>query len=152
MTVCETCSANAGELTTPGGVLYQDEYWRLEHMFEPVPLVGWLVLKPLVHRESFADLSADEAATFGPLVQRITAAMTQVLAPERVYLSLYDERGQIRHVHFHLIPRYPNVPVERYGPGIFDYLREARAGGKNLAEMAEVLRATAAIRALLAAA
>ena len=28
---CGTCRANRGEFPTPGGVIYQDGLWRLEH-------------------------------------------------------------------------------------------------------------------------
>ena len=44
---CVGCQANRGEIVAPGGALYDDGLWRLEHTFEPFPMVGWLILKPL---------------------------------------------------------------------------------------------------------
>ena len=143
---CITCRANRGELRAPGSVIYGDTLWRLEHSLEPIPLAGWLVLKPLRHVESFAALNDDEAASFGPLVRRAMAAMTQVLAPAKVYLCLYAEHRDAQHIHFHLIPRYDNTPPERRGPGVFEYLREAGLRGENLADIAEAERIVAALR------
>ena len=147
---CATCRANRGALTTPGGVLYEDPLWRLEHAFEPVPLLGWLVLKPRRHVEALAALTDAEMASLGPLVKRVTVAMEQVLEPVKVYLCMYAESREAPHVHFHLIPRYADTPPERRGPGAFDYMREARAAGRNLADLAAVERAAAAIRQRLA--
>jgi diadenosine tetraphosphate (Ap4A) HIT family hydrolase len=111
---CLTCRANRGELVTPGGVIYQDALWRLEHSLESIPMVGWLILKPLRHVEAFAGLTPNEAASLGPLARRITRAMTEVLAPARVYVCLYAEA--VSHVHFHLIPRYHETPQVHRGP------------------------------------
>ncbi len=141
---CYTCRHNRGELHTPGGVIYQDALWSLQHAAEPVPLVGWLVLKPLRHVEAFADLTPEEAASFGPLVHRITRAMTEVLRPVKVYLSMYMESAP--HLHVHLIPRYVDIPTERRGADIFDYLRVSIATGRNNGDIATVERAVAAIR------
>jgi diadenosine tetraphosphate (Ap4A) HIT family hydrolase len=39
-------------------------------------------------RHLFADLSAGESAHFGPLAQRVSAALTAALHPTRVYVAL----------------------------------------------------------------
>ncbi|MGH7763205.1 MAG: hypothetical protein ACREOM_02155, partial [Candidatus Dormibacteraceae bacterium] len=57
LATCGTCRANRGELPAPGGVIHQDEHWRLEHIIPPLPMAGWLVLKPLRHIESVADMN-----------------------------------------------------------------------------------------------
>jgi diadenosine tetraphosphate (Ap4A) HIT family hydrolase len=144
---CGTCRANRGELPTPGGVIYQDGLWRVEHVVEPIPMVGWLVLKPLRHVEAFADLTPDEAASFGPLVRRITTAMTEVLAAAKVYVCLFAEAAGFAHVHVHLIPRLEDTPSDRRGPQVFEYLREAAAEGRNLGDIADAERAASAVRA-----
>lgn len=147
---CDTCRANRGEVRTLGGALYQDGLWRLEHVFEPVPVAGWLVLKPLRHVEAFAELTEEEASVFGPLVRRITQAMTKVLAPSKVYVCLFAEHPRAAHVHVHLIPRAPGLPPEYRGPGIFRLLSEARTAGRSLVDTAEAERVATAIRDRLA--
>jgi diadenosine tetraphosphate (Ap4A) HIT family hydrolase len=146
---CLTCRANRGELMAPGGVIYQDALWRLEHSLEPIPMIGWLILKPLRHVEVFADLTPDEAASFGPLARRITRAMTEVLAPARVYVCLYAEA--VSHVHFHLIPRYHETPQEHRGPGVFDLLSAASDQGRSLVDVEAAARAATEIRERLEA-
>ncbi len=137
---CGTCQANRGELRAPGGIIYDDGLWRLEHALEPVPLAGWLVLKPLRHVESMADLTSEEAAAFGPLVARVTAAIEHLLAPARTYLCLFAEADGFAHIHFHLIPRAPDLPREYHGPRIFEHLRLATMQGRSLADIREVER------------
>ena len=146
---CGTCRANRGELAAPGGVVYEDALWRAEHAIEPIPMVGWLVLKPLRHVEAFADLTPEEAAAFGPIAHRLTRAMTAVLGAVKVYVCLFAEAEQFTHIHVHLIPRLADAAPERRGPRVFEYLREANAHG-NRWDVAEAARAADAIRATLA--
>jgi len=148
---CLTCRLNRGDLPSPGGIIYQDDLWQLQHDIEPIALVGWLILKPLRHVEAFADLTPEEASAFGPLTRRVTRAMTEVLHPSKIYLSLYAEAAGFAHVHVHLIPRYADTPPERRGPGIFEYLRESKASGQNRGAITEVEHATGAIRQTLRA-
>lgn len=145
---CLTCRLNSGDLPSPGGVIYQDVLWQLQHV-DSLALVGWLVLKPLRHVEAFAELTAEEAATFGPLVRRITRVMTEVLQPVKVYLSLYAEAPGFAHLHVHLIPRSDDVPLERRGPGIFEYLREGKGRVPTADALAEVEQIVAALRRAL---
>ena len=72
---CVACQANAGQLQAPGGVIYQDALWRLEHILSPAPLAGWLVLKPKRHCEGLDFLTGAEAAALGPLMRRFSAAL-----------------------------------------------------------------------------
>ncbi len=146
---CLTCRITRGDIPSPGGVIYEDDLWQLQHDIEPVSLVGWLILKPLRHVEAFADLTEREAATFGPLTRRITRAMTEVLQPVKIYLSLYAEAQGFAHLHVHLIPRYADTPPERRGPRIFDYMRERGANAHDRVKIAEVECAVAAIHGRL---
>jgi diadenosine tetraphosphate (Ap4A) HIT family hydrolase len=148
-TSCLTCRISRGEIPSPGGVIYEDALWQLQHDIEPISLVGWLILKPLRHVEAFADLTEDEATTFGPLTRRITRAMTTVLQPAKIYLSLYAEGQGFAHLHVHLIPRYPDTPPERRGPRIFEYMREREANARDEKKIAAAEGVAAAIRRLL---
>lgn len=146
---CLTCLLNQGDGKAPGGVIYQDGLWRLEHVLEPIPMVGWLVLKPLRHVEHVADLTDREARTFGPLTRRITRAMREVLRPEKIYLSLYAEAPGHAHLHVHLIPRFADTPPDRRGPHIFEYLRESSESRRNRGDPAVAANVAQAIRGIL---
>ena len=41
---CMACDANAGRLKAPGGVIYEDDLWRVEHALSPALLRGWLIV------------------------------------------------------------------------------------------------------------
>jgi diadenosine tetraphosphate (Ap4A) HIT family hydrolase len=145
---CVACRANRDEIAAPGGALYDDGLWRLEHTFEPFPMVGWLVLKPLRHVESLAELTPDEAAALGPLLRRITVAMTETLAPARVYSVLLAEA--VAHVHIHLIPRAPDLPKEYHGPHVFDLMSAAFKADRSNGDPARAAEVARAIKARLA--
>ena len=130
---CKTCKANRGELEAPGGVIHTDELWQVEHMLEPLPMAGWLIVKPLRHVTAFADLTDDEAATFGPLVRRVMAALQRVTGAEKVYLCLFAEAPGFVHLHFHLVPAMREWTREQRGPAVFELIGEAMRRG-NLVE------------------
>jgi diadenosine tetraphosphate (Ap4A) HIT family hydrolase len=146
---CVACRANRDEIVAPGGALYDDGLWRLEHTFEPIPMVGWLVLKPIRHVESLADLSAEEATALGPLLRRITQAMTATLSPAKVYAALYAEA--VAHIHIHLIPRAADLPEERRGPDVFALLSAAGSSGQNQGDPDAARRVALAIKGRLSA-
>jgi diadenosine tetraphosphate (Ap4A) HIT family hydrolase len=111
---CLACDVTARRIEPPGGTIHEAGGWLLEHALSPVPLKGWLILKPIRHVEHLAALTADEAEALGPLIAKVSAAMMRALAPDRVYLSSFGE--VVRHVHFYFVPRYPDMPP--IGPGV----------------------------------
>lgn len=114
---CLACRANRGELHPPGGIIYDDGRWRVEHMLAPAVVAGWLIVKTVRHVESLAELTETEAGALGPLLARVTAALEAATGADRVYSALFAEA--VRHVHIHLIPRRDTVPEAARGPAIF---------------------------------
>ncbi len=147
---CGTCQANRGQFVTPGGVIYDDGVWRIEHAIEPIPMVGWLILKPWRHVESMADLTEEEAVAFGSLSRRLMEAMRDVLHPEKIYLCLFAEAEGFAHIHYHFIPRFADTSMDRWGPGAFEFLAEAHRLNQNLASVSDAVSAVDAIRERLA--
>lgn len=107
MTDCLACDVLEGRIRPPGGVIYEDELWVVDHSISPVRLRGWLIVKPRRHVEDFADLSAAEAASFGPVAGAAARAVRDALGAERVYVCSFGEEW--RHVHVHVVPRYPGM-------------------------------------------
>jgi diadenosine tetraphosphate (Ap4A) HIT family hydrolase len=149
---CVACEANAGERTAPGGVIYQDDLWRLEHILNPAPLAGWLVLKPLRHCEGLESLTEPEAAALGLLLRSACAALQAVTSAAKVYSIFLGEA--VPHLHIHLIPRAPDHPEAFRGPRVFELLRRATETGQGVPEadaavIAEAVRQRlAAVRAM----
>src|SRR5437879_12928095 len=110
---CMACDANAGRLTAPGGVIYDDGLWRVEHALTPALLRGWLIVKPRRHVEHLAELPLDEASALGPLIQRVCGPLQRALAAERVCVCSLGEL--VNHVHVHVLPRYAVPTRERLG-------------------------------------
>ena len=107
MTDCLACDVLEGRIRPPGGVIYEDELWVVDHSISPVRLRGWLIVKPRRHVEDFADLSAAEAASFGLLASAAARAVRDALGAERVNVCSFGEEW--RHVHVHVVPRYPEM-------------------------------------------
>jgi diadenosine tetraphosphate (Ap4A) HIT family hydrolase len=111
---CLACDVTARRIVPPGGTIHEEGGWLLEHAISPVPLKGWLILKPKRHVEHLAALNPDEAQALGPLIVKVSRAMMKALEPERVYLCSIGE--VVKHVHLYFVPRYPNMPPS--GPAI----------------------------------
>lgn len=102
---CLACDVLEGRIQPPGGVIYEDEHWVVDHSISPIALKGWLIVKPKRHVENFGDLSPGEAEAFGPISRSAAAAVQEALGAERVYVCSFGEEWY--HVHVHVVPRYP---------------------------------------------
>ncbi|QSO54156.1 HIT family protein [Alicyclobacillus curvatus] len=121
MTQCLACLVNSGEQSPPGGVIWNDGLWQVDHRVHPCPTLGWLIVKPIRHVEFFDDLTPEEASRFGSLLKRVTAALRACLpeSPVKVYTILFAESADCPHIHFHVVPRMKDHPVEFRGPHVF---------------------------------
>jgi diadenosine tetraphosphate (Ap4A) HIT family hydrolase len=108
MADCLGCDVNAGRISPPGGTIFEDDHWVADHGIDLL-LRGYVVLKPRRHVHEMADLLPEEAATFGPAAQRLLSAMRAALETERIYICSFAET--VHHLHFHLLPRYPDMPA-----------------------------------------
>ena len=106
---CMACDVLAGRLKAPGGVIYEDEYWMVDHCVSPIMLRGFLIIKLKRHCEHLAELTLEEAAAFGPIVRNTCLALSRVLKPAKVYVCSFGEA--VKHTHFYVIPRTPDLPA-----------------------------------------
>ncbi|MFC0601339.1 hypothetical protein [Streptomyces palmae] len=98
------CDLIAGRVPLPGGVLARTGHWVVEHCVGPLGL-GAVVVKPVRHVVHLAELTAEEAAELGPLLQRTSAAVSSVVRPEQVYACLWSHAGGVPgHIHFVVQP------------------------------------------------
>ncbi|MEU9337728.1 hypothetical protein AB0D49_31960 [Streptomyces sp. NPDC048290] len=144
---CLACDLTAGRAPLPGGVLLRAGSWVVEHCVGPLGL-GTLVVKPARHVLHVADLDTAEAAELGPLLRRVSAAVTAVLAPEQVYVCLWSHAGGVPgHLHFVVQPvdRSTRVRHGAFGPR----LQAAMAEAGHMPEAAEVERVCGRLRGVL---
>ncbi|GAA1864121.1 HIT family protein [Asanoa iriomotensis] len=119
--VCHSCRNNQQSVLPPRELVCGDEHWRVAHAFDAA-LSGWLVLVPRRHVTSIADLTDAEAATLGTWQVRLSRALRAVTGCVKTYVVQFAEKDGFAHVHFHVVPRMPDLPHDRRGPGIFAYL------------------------------
>ena len=104
---CMSCDILAGRRTVPGGVIYEDEYWHVDSIASPVFWRGFLIVKLKRHCEHLADLTPEEAAALGPVVQMTCRALSDVLKPAKVYVCSFGDG--IKHIHLWVLPRPPEM-------------------------------------------
>ncbi|MEU8589182.1 hypothetical protein AB0C59_19575 [Streptomyces sp. NPDC048664] len=117
---CLACDLLSGEAELPGGPLLRHGGWAVEHCVGPFG-TGTVVVKPVRHVEHVAELTAAEAAELGPLLRRVSAAVTSVMDPDQVYVCLWSHAGGVPgHVHFVVQPavREDMSRYDAFGPGL----------------------------------
>jgi len=101
---CLACDVISGSVVAPGGRILETEQWVVDHCVGSLG-VGTLIVKPYRHVLHVGDLNDDEARELGPLLQRVAAAVDQLVSPSQVYVSLWSHEGrQPGHVHFVVQP------------------------------------------------
>jgi diadenosine tetraphosphate (Ap4A) HIT family hydrolase len=100
---CLSCDILAGRRAVPGGVIYESEYWHVDSVVSPVLWRGFLIIKLKRHCEHLAELTREEAAALGPVIQTTCLALSNVLKPAKVYVCSFGDG--VRHIHFWVVPR-----------------------------------------------
>jgi len=119
---CYPCRVEASTEPLPARErVYDDGSWRVSHAISST-LPCWLVALPKRHITSLAELTPAEAAALGPLLQRLTAALAEVTGCGKTYAALFAEAEGFEHLHVHVVPRVPDLPDDRRGPRVFEYL------------------------------
>jgi diadenosine tetraphosphate (Ap4A) HIT family hydrolase len=119
---CHPCTWNAvlDELPPRERIVVHDG-WRLAHAFN-TSLRGWLVLVPLRHVESFAELSQREAATFAALARESSRALAEAVGCSKTYVVILGEEKGFAHLHAHVVPRMPELTEDLKGTYVFRLL------------------------------
>jgi len=101
---CLACDLTSGRTPPSGGRIHETQHWVVEHCIGPLG-VGTLIVKPFRHVLHFADLTPDETAEFGPLIQRIAATITAETSCDQTYICQWAHAGfEVGHLHFVVQP------------------------------------------------
>lgn len=120
-TDCYSCAQNTAAELPPWERIAGDEHWRVAHALDSA-VSGWLVLIPRRHVISVAELTDAEAASLGSWQVRLSRALGRVVGCQKTYVAQFAEAAGFAHVHFHIVPRPPDLPAELRGPRIFGLL------------------------------
>jgi diadenosine tetraphosphate (Ap4A) HIT family hydrolase len=117
---CYSCRQNA---LAPEGLVSRERIfdgglWRVAHAID-VPVSGWLVVVCRRHVTSMGELTAEEAASLGPLLRAASRALERAFAVRKAYMAFFAEAKDFEHLHIHVLPRLRELPEERRGPRIF---------------------------------
>jgi diadenosine tetraphosphate (Ap4A) HIT family hydrolase len=116
---CYPCEREREFATLPARELIAaDECWRVAHAFGAA-LPGWLVLLPRRHVTAVGELTDAEAAGLGTWQVRLSRALQAVTGCTKTYVAQFAEAAGFEHVHFHVVPRMPDLPEELRGPRVF---------------------------------
>ena len=138
VSVCLPCGL---ESAAAAAVVFRDDTWSCE-VADGYDVPGWFVLRLRRHAEGWSGPTAAELADFGPLSQRITAALRDVTGAPTVYFMSFGENHP--HFHFLVIARDADLEPERRGAGILTLLHEHRDLDASLAVAARVRKALTA--------
>jgi diadenosine tetraphosphate (Ap4A) HIT family hydrolase len=125
--LCVICALNASPDLPPRERVYVGARWRVAHAFG-TSLPGWLVVLPRRHVIALDELTAEEAADLGPLLRALTAALREVLGCSKTYVALFAEAEGFAHIHFHVVPRSPDLDQSLRGRRVFGLLGGDPAG------------------------
>lgn len=123
MSHCKTCQLVARRDTNEAPLwdsILRTDYWDVVHNYQTT-LPGWLVLVTRRHIATLAEMTPEESAELGPLIQKTSAALTQITDCAKTYAIQFAEHPEHPHVHFHIIPRMHDIPADRKSTNIFNY-------------------------------
>lgn len=98
---CPICDGDGMDARFGRMRVWEDDLWRLSLSGRGyVPGFGYL--EPKRHVPHITDLDGAEAATFGPVLARVTSALKEAAGADLVYVYVFG--GGIPHLHVHLGP------------------------------------------------
>jgi diadenosine tetraphosphate (Ap4A) HIT family hydrolase len=96
--------------------VWEDDLWRLSAVLQG-PIPGFAHLEPKRHIPYITDLDGPEALTLGPVLARVTAALTAAAGADLAYVYVFGDR--VAHLHLNLAPHRDGDAL-RGGPGLLD--------------------------------
>lgn len=131
---CFICRKHQGEITVPGGCIFENEFVYVGHIGSSDNLVylGYLIVDLKRHAAGFGDLTEEESQMIGSTLNRVGKALKDVLNAEHIYC--YVQGDAFPHFHVHVIPRYPNTPKEFWDPMSLRNWIEAHGGVDEIEE------------------
>jgi diadenosine tetraphosphate (Ap4A) HIT family hydrolase len=133
---CLTCQYNKDSEKSPGGWIKEYNYWILEHINEPIPVLGWLVLKTKRHAEGITGMNSDEAKELGEILNIVPKLQKELCNAGQIYVMCFTEL--VSHLHIHLIPRH--IDETKKGPELFGLIDEVRKDNSKAVNVQESIK------------
>src|SRR5262245_29259879 len=124
---CLSCELLAGRRELPGGIVHQTTRWSVNHAVGRLNLVT-LVIVPLDHVVSVAELDDIATAELGPLLCDTSRVVEAICQPEQTYVCTWSH-GQAARKHLHILVQ----PVTAELVAAYGGLREEQLQARMLA-------------------
>jgi diadenosine tetraphosphate (Ap4A) HIT family hydrolase len=135
MDTCFICRKHNGlELAPPGGTIYEDAHWMVCHAPGKLGPLGTLFIESRRHFLTYAEMTAEEAASLGGVLKKAYAALILHTQAERIYQLSTMEGAP--HFHCWIVPRRKEV-TER---GLKFLARDDSCDDAEAASLAEKIR------------
>ncbi|WP_157594811.1 HIT family protein [Streptosporangium amethystogenes] len=131
---CPYCRLGAADGEPPGGWVYRDTLWLVHHGPVETSRPGTMKIVSTRHYTDFAEMTPEEAASFGALLHTLDTAMRAGTDAERVHLV--STRDRVQHFHAWLYPRPAFHPLR--GTDFLNAPQHSQAADADLA--AEAVR------------
>lgn len=138
MSACLPCDLEGAQ---SAAIVYRDDTWSCE-VAVGYDVPGWFILRLRRHAEGWAGPTVAELTAFGPLSQRIAAAIEKVTGAPTVYFMSFGEN--FPHFHFLVIARDHGLAPEHRGAGILSLRAEHRDPDASLEVASRVREAMTA--------
>jgi diadenosine tetraphosphate (Ap4A) HIT family hydrolase len=130
---CFVCRNSVSSQDVPRENVARTRHWRVAHAFNST-LPGWLVIVPLCHVDSFAELPPAAMSELGDLIGAASRALHAELGCHKTYIMQFSEAEGFQHLHVHVVPRMADLPEEHRGPRIFHYLSQPESAWPSTPE------------------
>jgi len=109
---CFVCGLVSGDPAFVHHVVFEDDF-AIAFLNKYPPMAGYVLVCPKAHVEQVTgDLGLDDYLRLQTLVYAVSEALRSVLEVERVYILSLGSQQANRHVHWHVAPLPPGVPLE----------------------------------------
>lgn len=122
VSACFICNKHAGDLPASNLKIYEDEYVYAGHIDRDGQpnYLGHIMIDLKRHAASLADMTMEEARSFGMMMTKLSKALKDSEQAEHIYAYVMGDA--VPHLHMHLVPRYPGTPKEHWGPNaVYDW-------------------------------
>ena len=127
--MCTTCDIIRGKCLPPGGFIFQNEYAILHHCLN-ISIPGYLILSPIRHVNSYADLTLKELTAIDLILKQSVCILKQLDEVQKLYICSFGE--ETNHFHWHIFPRRMEVDFNEQVIDGAKYFSEARKKYKVL--------------------
>jgi diadenosine tetraphosphate (Ap4A) HIT family hydrolase len=118
---CELIAARDAGSAPPWDCIVRTDHWDIVHAND-TSLLGWICLVARHHIAAIDELTDAEASELGGLIRDVSSFLKRDLGCVKTYVMQFAEHPDHPHVHFHVVPRSPDMPTERRGANVFAYL------------------------------